>query len=276
MRWTWGPGFDDCKIDLRESDEIPILVHRDGYPHAVRDDGVRSRDVPHVEVKNLGRWLNGVRSDGTWFVSASTGYMSGRDTQLMVGEAGTLDDALSLLPMAVERARGARAEVAAAAKRISRASGGGLDRASYEALCEEFGLTPKADEALRHHLGDPRWPEVPIESVQAFMLARRRQRVLEQEVEAAARAARQLAQAAREATLVQLRERPVVETYSKVVPAASRWHVGHEFVEAGRLHCVVATKPVGRISADDPAVHGEHLLGWEGAEAHRATVEVRA
>ena len=274
MNWSWVPdqSHDASKVDLRVVDEIPILVHRGGhYPSAVRDDGVRSGDVPHVTVVQWTVKWSGSTPVMAWVVSASTGYVRGHKTLLEVGQAEEIEDALALLPAAVERARGARDEVAAAWMEIGKASGEPVDRPTYEALCAELGVTPQSDREIGGHLGAPSWPESKIETVQKFRLACRRQVTLPQEMEAAAQAERERAQAERD----RLRDAPVVETYERLVPAQSG-HVGYAFIEGGRLHTVVASRPTGRITADDPSVHGSHLLGWEGNQGCRATIEVRA
>jgi hypothetical protein len=137
-------------------------------------------------------------------------------------------------------------------------------------------VTVRPDEELSS-AGVFSFPEYPLPALPKRWIEQLRAVAFEREQEAATKA-RELREARAsealgphwEAQMEEMRAKPVLRTERRLVPFGQA--PGH-WLKGGLLYMVCFRARV-RITADDPSIHGSHLLGHEGEIGEMLTIQV--
>jgi len=175
-------------VKVFEHQGVPVLIKTGGYPNATRNDGVKLRDVPHVQINVMGGSFNGKPFFSGLYVFAQDkarmlylinrpGGLGGQDSPdaLIEEGMGHLDEAVALLARLPTIYQEAEARMAQARPYASK----DLTRVEYEQATSELRVKCWDDADMTSYglkYGDFRFPDNTADYCVEITLASARRR----------------------------------------------------------------------------------------------------
>lgn len=257
-------------IEAFEYRGVIVLIHEAGrYPAVTAPDGRCTKTCPHIKISICWDYphvtaIAGYRSDGRLLALPINDHLSrkpadqSREGLIAYGKT-FLDQAVEAIPTIAQMYDDANAIYSWVASLPSP-----LTREAYESACAERGIDPIFDLQLSR-FGDFSFPAYDLNELPRALLHQKRAFAVEQETAAAEAARRAEDRLRRDVLIAEARQRPIKKTIRRL-EAPNYQSVGAAHIKRdGTLWVCMSVERARRIGADDPSIHGEHLLGSEGA-----------